>query len=125
VGSTTFRLWAPVALYLALIFWLSSLPSRPSITPRTVDKVLHLLLYLPLGILMARALAGGWQVNSLKTVCAAAAIATLYGISDEVHQHFVPSRQVEVLDVVADAVGAALGAAALYMHTRRADARRV
>lgn len=36
-------------------------------------------------------------------------IGTIYGISDEIHQYFVPGRFVEVLDVVADAVGTLIG----------------
>jgi len=33
------------------------------------------------------------------------AIAFLYGVSDEIHQYFVPGRHPDVLDVVADASG--------------------
>ena len=35
--------------------------------------------------------------------------ASLYGISDEVHQSFVPFREAEVADVIADMLGAASG----------------
>lgn len=34
--------------------------------------------------------------------------ATLYGVSDEVHQYFVPSRTFAVSDMVANALGALL-----------------
>jgi len=39
--------------------------------------------------------------------------SVLYGVSDEIHQIYVPGRTPDSLDVVADAVGAALGVAAL------------
>lgn len=39
-----------------------------------------------------------------------AGFALLFGISDEVHQRFVPGRSAEVLDVVADAAGGLLAA---------------
>ena len=35
--------------------------------------------------------------------------ASLYGISDEIHQSFVPFREAEVADVVADMIGALCG----------------
>jgi VanZ family protein len=35
--------------------------------------------------------------------------ATLYGISDEIHQSFVPFREAEVADVIADTIGAFSG----------------
>jgi VanZ family protein len=33
----------------------------------------------------------------------------LYGLSDEVHQYFVPFRTADPLDLLADALGGALG----------------
>ncbi len=35
--------------------------------------------------------------------------ASLYGISDEIHQSFVPFREAEVADVIADILGAFSG----------------
>jgi VanZ family protein len=48
-------------------------------------------------------------------------IATLYGVSDEIHQAFVPLRTPDVRDVIADATGAALalGAAWAWSIIRR------
>jgi len=37
-------------------------------------------------------------------------LATLYGISDEVHQAFVPGRNASPWDVVADGLGGVMGA---------------
>jgi VanZ family protein len=39
--------------------------------------------------------------------------ASLYGISDEIHQSFVPFRDAEVADVIADILGA-VGGVFLY-----------
>ncbi len=33
-------------------------------------------------------------------------IAFLYGISDEIHQYFVPGRRADIFDVVANGIGA-------------------
>jgi VanZ family protein len=53
-----------------------------------------------------------------RAVAAGAWLAVVaFGISDEWHQSFVPGRSADVLDVLADAAGGALGvAAALKMR---------
>jgi VanZ family protein len=115
-ASSRRSLWTPVLLYLAFIFALSSI-SEPPALPQGIDKDLHGLLYCGLGVLLVRALAGGLRgrVITARATIIAALIATLYGITDEIHQHFVPSRQVEALDVVADGIGATAGAIVLYV----------
>jgi len=35
--------------------------------------------------------------------------ASFYGISDEIHQYYVPSRNADILDVIADILGALCG----------------
>jgi VanZ family protein len=108
-----FALWAPVVAYMAFIFGLSSVSHPPSL-PGGADKPLHSLLYGGLGFLFARAVAGGMGRVKPVHVLASVVFGALYGASDELHQYFNPPRNVELLDVVADAVGAAAGAAALY-----------
>jgi VanZ family protein len=48
----------------------------------------------------------------------AALLATLYGASDELHQHFVPERTPDVLDLAADACGGLAGSLALAATAR-------
>ena len=48
--------------------------------------------------------------------------ATLYGLSDEIHQIFVPGRQFCIYDLLADAIGAIMGvliASILAMFLRK------
>jgi hypothetical protein len=119
-------LWAPVALYMMFIFWLSSISTPPDLPSGVSDKGAHLLLYAGLGILLVRAHAGGWRRPvTLGIAVTAIVVATLYGISDEIHQHFVPLRQVEVRDILADAIGASLGEGALYAWSCIAGAKRL
>lgn len=107
-------LWGPVALYCALIFGLSSVSDVPSLPGGLSDKTGHAVLYSGLGLLVARALTGGrrrpltiWLV--LGTVLAVG----LYGLSDEMHQLFVPGRHFDLKDLAADLVGGAAGTALL------------
>jgi VanZ family protein len=112
-------LWGPVALYMALIFALSSLWRPPGVPGRLSDEAGHVVLYFGLGALLVRALAGGWTaVVTVRTAALATLIATLYGASDELHQHFVPFRQMAALDVVADGIGAASAAAVAVARSR-------
>ncbi|MBL8041288.1 MAG: VanZ family protein [Nitrospira sp.] len=106
--------WGPVAVYAGLIFFGSSLSSPPeslaSFLQKVSDKVLHLFEYSVLGGLLYRACrhaAGEWL--SRRALLAAAVGAALYGLSDETHQLFVPFREADLLDLVADTVGGTLG----------------
>ncbi len=96
--------WVGAFLWCALIFWLSSTPDAGGVfgfLPDGADKVLHGGAFLVLAGLLT--LATGRPV-----VSALAAVA--YGVSDEVHQLFVPGRTADLADLMADAVGATVGA---------------
>ena len=109
-------LWVPVVLYCALIFVLSSVSDVPSLPGDMSDKTGHGLLYLGLGFLVARALAGGLgQPLRLGMVAVSIVLSTVYGLSDECHQWFVPSREFDLRDLTADAVGASIGAGVSWL----------
>ena len=100
---------------MGLIFLVSSIAHTPDLGEGT-DKNLHALMYGGLGALVSRALAGGWNRRlTMRMALVATVVSGLYGVSDEIHQHFVPPREADVLDVVADTVGAAAAAAGLYV----------
>jgi VanZ family protein len=46
------------------------------------------------------------------------AASTLYAITDEFHQSFVPNRQGHLADVLIDSSGAALGLAGIWLFSR-------
>jgi VanZ family protein len=105
-------LWVAVAAYLALIFFLSSLPNPlPALTSRVSDKVLHLVEYGGLCLLLGAALRLS-GVRAGRATALALLLGSLYGASDEFHQAFVPNRSCDVRDWLADTAGAALGALA-------------
>ena len=107
-------------LWMATIYYLSSHP-MPEIDLgfSAQDKLVHLVGYALLGALLLGAMPwreGGYHPRH---VVLAALLATLYGLTDEWHQAYVPGRNSDVLDVAADAVGAALGSGMLWALTRR------
>src|SRR5262245_56781769 len=109
------RLWVPVAAYMAVIFVLSSIPNPQTVYQPCSDKVLHYPLYGCRAALVVRPVAGGFdRPVTIRTVIAAVIVSAFYGATDEVHQHFVPPRQMDAWDLAADSVGAAASALALY-----------
>ncbi|HEU4891755.1 MAG TPA: VanZ family protein [Vicinamibacterales bacterium] len=112
-------LWGPVLLVMGLIFFFSSLPDPGGPPGGISDKTAHVLIYAALGASLVRALAGGRiTAMTLTRILFAAALGTLYGVSDEIHQHFVPPRTPDILDVAADAVGALVGAMLMTLLAR-------
>lgn len=104
------RNWIPVFLYCGIIVYLSSqsYPSRhlPSFLFGLSDKLVHGVEYGILGILLYRAFR--LTTPTIYSISLAVICAMTFGISDEVHQWFVPHRQADMWDVVADALGATL-----------------
>ncbi|MCI0850005.1 MAG: VanZ family protein [Chloroflexi bacterium] len=85
--------------------------------------VAHLGLFAVLGFLLYWALSGVARSREVAWVVggAAFAVAVLYGVTDELHQTFVPGRVASEADLVLDAMGALLGvvsASALLRHQR-------
>ena len=112
------RSWGPACAYAAVIFYLSSLPHPEKHLPLVThfsDKVLHAVEYAVLGALCYRALRvsrhESWRRRAIPF---AILFASVYGISDEVHQFFVPFRESSWLDWVADTVGGLVGT--MVMH---------
>lgn len=100
---------------MALIFAVSSVPRPPELPGTGSDNYVHALVYAGLSALVVRARAGGWaRPVTLSVAVSAVLAATAYGVTDEVHQHFVPPRQMDLLDIAADGAGAVLAAAVLY-----------
>jgi VanZ family protein len=114
IDGRTLRLWVPVAVYMAVIFYVSSLHEAP--LPAAIsDKSAHGLGYVGLAVTIVRAVAGGLPARVSAGIAAASlSIAVAYGASDEVHQMFVPGRTADLADLAADAIGALVGVAACW-----------
>jgi VanZ family protein len=110
---TRVGLWAPVVVYMAAIFLVSSLPTAP-LPSGVSDTSGHWLAYAGLALVTGRAVAGGFHPLPPRLALVTFLIATVYGISDETHQHFVPGRVADVRDIGANAGGAATSSAALW-----------
>ena len=74
-----------------------------------VRKLAHILIYLVLAILVNITFISHFQRNKTVCVILTAVFCTLYAISDEIHQYFVPGRGMEIKDVVIDCIGVLTG----------------
>jgi hypothetical protein len=105
--------WIPVVAWAGLIFALSSVPDLGTGLggwDLALRKVAHVAEYAILGALLARA-SGRAAIALL--------IGTLYAVSDEIHQSFVPGRMGSPLDVAIDTVGVAVGVVAWQLVSAR------
>lgn len=106
------RYHLPPLLWAAALFAASSIPSNelPPIVGRFWDKLLHAAAFGIFALLIDRSLRhqDRWPSLRSRSIPVAILLATFYGVTDELHQMLVPGRFSSVLDVVADAVGAAL-----------------
>ncbi len=116
--------WVPVALYAGAIFFLSA-QSHPEdqlplfLLKDVSDKVLHAVEYGILSLLCYRAFrwAAGPAV-ARQAVVLAILTASVYGLTDEVHQAFVPLRESSWQDWLADTIGATLAAVGVGRFTK-------
>jgi VanZ family protein len=120
-------LWLPVIAYMAMLFGLSSISKLPEPPGQISYYEVHVGAYTVLALLTSRALAKGRVRNvTALVVWRAFLISALYGVSDEYHQRFVPGREFDVFDMVADAIGSVIGAVVVWAWSiirRRSEAR--
>jgi VanZ family protein len=100
--------WLPLLAYAGGIIVLSSLPARnlPPLFFPAADKLVHMALYALLGGLAARAA----QRAGLRRRAGLLLVACIaFGLFDEWYQQFIPGRSSDLLDALADAMGACTG----------------
>jgi len=88
-----------------------------------LDKLAHMGMYgvLAATVILAHRLPTKKRFP-LQVCCATLVVCLFYGLSDELHQSFVPGRFVSGADVLADLCGAALVSAGwLFMEKRRKE----
>lgn len=107
--------WLPAILYMAAIWIVSSIQVQaPFVREFPLrDKGVHFVEFALLGFLIGHAALRTWpHKGAFRAVAVGALIAMGWGLLDELHQSLVPGRTAELLDFVADVLGATAGAAA-------------
>ncbi len=101
--------WSLVFVYAIAIFYFSSLEHPLPKEATSYDKILHSIEYAIFGILIFRALVRTKSFSVNLMVLTAIVVATLYGVTDEFHQSFVPTRSMSAEDLLFDFLGALAG----------------
>jgi VanZ family protein len=106
-----FICWLPLIIYCLAIYIQSSYPGPKKMPSFTFfDKILHFGAYGLLGILFFRAYETlPLKANKTLLILLSIGSATLYGVSDEIHQYFVPFRRASIMDMAANTIGSICG----------------
>jgi VanZ family protein len=116
----------PLLGYAVLIFVASSMSrlAPPDIGITFFDKIIHCCEYGLFYLLAFRAADRAPVGFSRRGAYIAAFVLTvIYGALDEYHQSFVPGRDADVYDLVADTCGAVLAATGYFLLHRRQKRR--
>ncbi len=114
----------PLAVYWLILLILTSLPSVKFVEELKIsDKVEHLLAYFGLGVLFSLALHFQRKFPKLvdKYYAWSVLIISVYAMLDEIHQLFIPNRQGEVLDWLADFIGALIAAMVVKLFVQKSN----
>lgn len=87
------------------------------LAPDSFLVICHFAEYLVFGALLANAFS--CRLGLGKSFLLALLCASAYGLTDEFHQYFVPTRMCDPLDWLTDTLGAALGSLACVLALRR------
>ncbi|HHJ15528.1 MAG TPA: VanZ family protein [Gammaproteobacteria bacterium] len=105
---------------MGALFYLSHQPTLP--TPSLFsgqDKLFHAIVYGILGFLLLGSRTPSVQGYTRAQLRGSILVASLYGVSDEIHQYFVPGRSSDVWDWVADTIGAVIAVSLLWWLSRK------
>ena len=100
-----------IAVVIFLLSAQSKLPLPETVSFPGLDKLLHACAFGSLAFALSYWFsADTWLAEPLKCFALVCCMAACYGISDEIHQIFVPGRDASFYDWLADCAGTALAA---------------
>lgn len=115
--------WLPPILLMGIIFMLSSRQSIAISDEMAVNfsffKTLHIVEYAFLTLLFFRAVFLTKKMLDQHMISLSISFSVIYGITDEIHQTFVPTRTGQPRDVLIDLIGILLMALIIYKNRTR------
>ena len=113
--------WLPAAFWMGFIFYLSHQTGSQlhGLFPFIQDfNVGHFIAYFVLALTFYYALKNKKRILKLPVYITCVLFSTLYGLTDEWHQYYVPSRHADWLDLLNDAIGASLAMLTLVVRKK-------
>ena len=115
------RYHLPVILYAGLIFISSSISTIPQQLPEFSfrDKLIHIVEFFIFGCLLWRSVFQ-WSLakNVSKVLILSMLLGAFYAATDEIHQRFVPGRDGNFYDWLADIIGLAIAVVTSYIFSK-------
>jgi len=107
-------------LWAAFILLLTLTPGKsiPDYTLFSYDKLGHACVFLILSVLLSKGL---FEIThkKLQALIVTFIGVTIYGLFIEIAQHFIPDRDMEWLDAVANVTGSFLGVFMFYITNKQ------
>ena len=117
------KYWLPPLVWMGVIFFFSSRTKVEVSDVYAIQlvffKTLHIIEYGILSILFYRALKNTGRRPKWQNFYLAWLLAMIYGMTDEIHQLFTPTREGRMRDVVIDGIGAGLTLFLLWKYIRK------
>jgi len=118
-----FLYFLPAAVYYALIFYLSQRSYDFKVGVPHFDKGAHFLEFAVLAVLLFFGYFKSSGADLKIKAFLAFITAIILAIADEIHHYFVPGRESDVLDVMADGAGIIFGLFLFWYFSRRIKLR--
>ena len=118
--ATILIYWMPVLLYITMIVVVSAQANlTPPLKFRNADKLFHVAEYFALGLLLARAAFASLRGRDvLKPALLALVLGLAVGAGDEYFQSFIPGRDSNPVDWLADTMGVTIAQIGFLMFSR-------
>ena len=110
----------PSLFVATLIFLVSHIPGEEFDVPQSVPSIrLDFVYHTTVYFILATSICIGIKTRSVSTNLIVILVVFAYGVSDELHQIYVPGRSPSIMDVMFDLVGTILGVSASGAYNRR------
>jgi len=114
--------WSSATIcWMCLIFYLSSLSGHEVSQPfplKPIPLIGHIVLFSGLAVFLLLAIRAWNSEINLRWVITVAMFSSLFGISDEYHQSFVPGRHASIADALIDSISSTVTATSLWIVGR-------
>jgi len=111
----------PAILVMAALFMLSTLPGNDPLlnSVQFSDKIEHFIAYFVLGITFCIWIPSkNWLAKPIIYGFVVVVLCTLFGISDEYHQTFVPDRSGDLYDLSVDSAGGLIAVFVYFLFVK-------